>query len=122
MPGIDYRAARSQVRLREVLLLVGFEPCGGWGDQWRGPCPVHGSRRPRSRSFAAHLGRGVWHCFRCGRGGNVLDLWVEVTRQPLHAAVIDLYQRLGRPVPWLPRPEVSRRRVDHREESTRPDQ
>jgi DNA primase len=121
MPGIDFRAARTQVRLREVLLLMGFKPSSGWEEQWRGPCPVHGSRRPGSRSFAAHLGRGVWHCFRCGRGGNVLDLWVAVTRQPLHAAVVDLYQRLGRPVPWLRRPEDSRARRDQREKTTMSD-
>jgi len=103
MSAIDFRAARAQVRLAEVLELAGFVPCGRFGEQVRGPCPVHRSQTPRSRSFAAHLGRGVWHCFRCGAGGNVLDLWVALTRQPLHAAVIDLYGRLGREVPWLPR-------------------
>ena len=102
MPGIDYRAARSRVRLAEVLELVGFEARSGFGDQLRGPCPVHGSRTPTSRSFAAHLGKGVWHCFRCEAGGNVLDLWSAVTKLPLHAAVLDLYQRLGREVPWQP--------------------
>ena len=102
MPGIDYRAARSRVRLAEVLELVGFEARSGFGDQLRGPCPVHGSRTPTSRSFAAHLGKGVWHCFRCEAGGNVLDLWSAVTKLPLHAAVLDLYTRLGREVPWQP--------------------
>ena len=103
MSAIDFRAARAQVQLAEVLQLLGFVPCGRLGDQVRGPCPVQRSQTPRSRSFAAHLGRGVWHCFRCGAGGNVLDLWVALTRQPLYPAVIDLYARLGREVPWLPR-------------------
>jgi DNA primase len=102
MPGINYREARSQVRLAEVLELIGFEARWGFGDQLRGPCPVHGSRSPTSRSFAAHLGKGVWHCFRCEAGGNVLDLWAAVTKVPLYAAVIALYTRLGREVPWLP--------------------
>jgi len=103
MSAIDFRAARAQVRLAEVLELIGFVPCGRLGHQVRGPCPVHRSQAPRSRSFAAHLGRGVWHCFRCGAGGNVLDLWVALTQQPLYPAVIDLYRRLGREVPWLAR-------------------
>ena len=101
MPGIDFREARARLRLAEVLELVGFEPVARIGDQLRGPCPVHRSRSRRSRSFAAHLGKNVWHCFRCGGGGNALDLWVRVTRQPLHAAVVDLCGRLGRDVPWL---------------------
>ena len=50
------------------------------------------SRSPASRSFATHLGRNLWHCFRCGAGGNALDLWATRTRQPLHAAVLDLWQ------------------------------
>jgi DNA primase len=104
MPGIDYRAARAQVRLAEVLALLNFVPQRRSGLQLRGPCPLHGARTPTSRSFAAHLGKNVWHCFRCGAGGNALDLWAAVRRQPLHAAVCDLYQRLGRPVPWRPRP------------------
>jgi len=104
MPWIDFREARGRLRLAEVLQLVGFEPVSRIGNQVRGRCPVHRSRSRRSRSFAAHLGKNVWHCFRCGAGGNALDLWVMVTRQPLHAAVVDLCQRLGRDVPWLQRP------------------
>ena len=103
MPGIDYREARQRVRLSEVLGLLDFEPTARAVDKVRGPCPVHRSRTAGSRSFAAHLGKGVWKCFSCGSGGNVLDLWSAVTGQPLHAAVIDLYGRLGREVPWLPR-------------------
>jgi DNA primase len=121
MPAIDFRAARSQVRLAEVLELLGFEPRSRCGDQMRGPCLVHGSRTPTSRAFAAHLGKGVWHCFRCSAGGNVLDLWVAVTRQDLHAAVIDLYRRLGREVPMLRRPARSAGPVCRREKPTMPE-
>jgi DNA primase len=102
MAGIDYREARQRVRLSEVLELLDFETTERSVGQVRGPCPVHRLRTAGSRSFAAHLGKGVWKCFGCGSGGNVLDLWAAVTRQPLHAAVIDLYGRLGREVPWLP--------------------
>ena len=110
MPGIDFRQARTGVRLAEVLDLLGFEPSARHGDQVRGPCPVHGSRTAGSRSFAAHVGKNAWHCFGCGAGGNALDLWVALTRQPLHAAVIDLCTRLGREVPWL-RPGEQEKRI-----------
>jgi hypothetical protein len=102
MPGIDYRAARADVRLAEVLDLLGFVPSAGHGRQLRGPCSRHGSPSVRSRSFVAHLGKNVWYCFRCARGGNALELWAAVTRQPLYDAVCDLYHRLGRAVPLLP--------------------
>ena len=114
MPGIDFRAARARLRLAEVLELLGFEPRARWGEQLRGPCPVHRSRARTSRAFAAHLGKGVWHCFACGAGGNALDLWAAVSRQPVHAAVIDLCNRLGREVPWLPAPSPTARRAKER--------
>ena len=101
MPGIDYRAARALLPLADVLALLGYTPATRVGSQLRGPCPLHGSQSRTSRVFAAHLGRNVYHCFRCGAGGNALDLWAAWTRQPLHAAVLDLCKRLGRPVPWL---------------------
>jgi DNA primase len=118
MPAIDYRAARSQIRLTEVLDLLGFRPCERRGDQVRGRCLVHESRSPRSRSFTAHLGKRVWHCFSCGASGNALDLWVAVTRQPVYVAVLDLYCRLGRDVPLLPSAST---RVYQREKSTMPE-
>ena len=103
MPPIDFALARAQLRLADVLPLAGFTPSTRRGQQWRGPCPVHRSRRSASRSFAAHLGKDLWHCFACGAGGNALDLWVALTDQPLHAAVLDLCARLGQEVPWLRR-------------------
>jgi len=101
MPAIDFAELRRQVRLGQVLELVHFEVVSRGGAQVRGPCPVHGSPRPRSRVFAAHLERQMWHCFRCGAGGNALDLWLAVTKQPLYAGALDLCGRLGLEVPWL---------------------
>jgi hypothetical protein len=83
MPGIDYRAARAGIRVAEVLELIAYQPRWRRGQVWRGPCPLHGSRSARSRVFAVHLGKNVYHGFRCGAGGNALDLWAAVTRQPL---------------------------------------
>ena len=101
MAGIDYRALRCQLRLGQVLDLLGFVPTSRAGVQVRGPCPVHGSRTPRSRSFAAHLERHCWQCFRCGAHGNALDLWRLVTQRPLYEAVVDLCRRLNVAIPWL---------------------
>jgi DNA primase len=102
MAGIDFAALRRQLRLGQVLELLGFVPSARAGAQVRGPCPVHGSRTPRSRSFVAHLQRQCWQCFRCGAHGNALDLWVAVTGLPLYEAALDLCRRLHVAIPWLP--------------------
>jgi hypothetical protein len=95
MPSVDCRLARAEVRLAMVLELLGWRCRERRGLQVRGPCPVHGSTSPRSRSFSAHLGRNVWRCFRCEAQGNALDLWARATGQELYPAVLDLYRRLG---------------------------
>ena len=101
MPLVDLGRARSEIRLAVVLELLGWQPPERCGEQVRGPCPLHGPTSSRSRSFSAHLGRGVWHCFRCGASGNALELWARATGQGLYQAVLDLYDRLGQEVPWL---------------------
>jgi DNA primase len=101
MPLIDLRQARREIRLGRVLGLLDWHERERRGEQVRGVCPLHGSTSPRSRSFSAHLGRGVWQCFRCGASGNALDLWAQVTGQGLYQAVLELYDRLGQSVPWL---------------------
>jgi DNA primase len=121
MPRIDFRTARAQCRLADVLNLVGFTPTSRHGAQLRGPCPVHRSTRPASRSFAAHVGKGVWHCFHCGAGGNVLDLWAAVSGLPLYEAVIQLCARLGQEVPWLTPPAKPSRREAAKGKTTMPD-
>jgi DNA primase len=101
MPGIDYAALRRRLTLGQVLELLGFVPSARCADQVRCPCPVHGSRTADSRSFAAHLQRQCWHCFRCGAHGNALDLWAATSKLPLYEAALDLCQRLHLDVPWL---------------------
>jgi DNA primase len=103
MPALDYRRARAELRLADVLTLLDYQPCWRRGQQGRGPCPLHGSRSAGSRVFAVDLGKNLFHCFGCGVGGNALDLWAAWRRLPLHAAVLDLCQRLHQDVPWLQR-------------------
>jgi DNA primase len=99
MPGIDFTLLRRQLPLAEVLDVLGFTATTRRGPQLRGPCLVHGSKTSYSRSFAAHLEKNCWHCFRCGAGGNALDLYVAVTKLPVYEAALELCGRLQLPIP-----------------------
>ena len=102
MAGIDFVLLRRQMSLTQVLDLVGFTATTRCGPQLRGPCPVHGSKSRRSRSFAAHVEKNCWHCFRCGASGNALDLYLAVTKLPVYEGALELCARLGVPVPRSP--------------------
>ena len=110
MARIDFRTLRAEVDLAAVLDLLGFVASRRQGPQLRGPCPVHGRRRPASRSFSAHLEKNAYRCFHCGSSGNHLDLWAAATGQPLRQAAIDLCEKLHRPVPRPPHRQPDRKK------------
>lgn len=99
MSGIDFALLRRQLSLTQVLDLIGFTPTTRNGRQWRGPCPVHKSSSPGSRSFAVHVDKNCWHCFGCGAGGNALDLYLAVTQLPVYEGALELCVRLGMSAP-----------------------
>src|SRR5579859_6471759 len=101
MPAIHFVEVRARIPLADVLNLIGFVPCEPSGDQLRGPCPIHGSSTPTSRSFSAHLKGHVYKCFRCGSQGNQLDLYASVTRQSLFEAAIALCEQLHHEISWM---------------------
>jgi putative transposase len=109
-PSIDFAAVRALVPLAEVLALLQFTPNRTRGAEQRGPCPVHGSSAPsRSQCFSANVHDNICRCFKCGFGGNALDLWAKATGLSVYDAALDLCQRLGRPVPTKtgPRPTTA---------------
>jgi transposase InsO family protein len=99
---IDFAALRSAIRIDAVLELLGFRPRSTHGPQQRGPCPLHGSTSGTSRSFSVNLDQHVFHCFKCGKAGNALDLWAHASAQTPYDAALDLCRRLNIVAPPLP--------------------
>ena len=98
-----YDCSRPRLTMAAVLQLLGC-PLRTRASQHRGPCPLHGATTGTSRCFSANLDQHTFHCFKCGRAGNALDLWAHATKQTPYDAALDLCQRLGIPVPSLPSP------------------
>ena len=90
---IDFKALRQRVTIEQVLRQIGHFDClKGNSTQLRGPCPIHGSSNPASRSFSVNLDQNLFQCFNpnCGAHGNVLDLWSALTKLPLTEAAANL--------------------------------
>jgi hypothetical protein len=110
-PALDFAAVRAVMTMAAVLQLRGFQPRSSQGAQQRGPCPLHGSTAGTARCFSVNLEQQTFHCCKCGRSGNALDLWAHATGQGPHEAALDLCQRLNIPVPHLPSPAARNRDV-----------
>jgi len=103
MPGVDFNALRNEISMEDVLQQLRFQPTGRSGDQLHGPCPVHGSTSPGSRTFSVNLAKGRYYCHKCHSRGNQLELWAAVHKLSLYDAAVDLCRTLAREVPWIHR-------------------
>jgi DNA primase len=62
------------------------------GVNWKGLCPFHEEKTP---SFHVHPGKGVYKCFGCGAGGDVIAFVMQMEGWSFGEAVVQLAQRAG---------------------------
>jgi DNA primase len=77
------------------------------GKEFRACCPFHSDRTP---SFTVNVEKRFFHCFGCGRHGNVIDFLTQHLGLGFREAVGDLAHRAGMRLPLTPRSEQDRRR------------
>lgn len=79
------------------------------GRSWKGLCPFHNERTP---SFTVDRDKGLYHCFGCGAGGDVIRFVREIDRLDFPEAVETLAARFG---VMIPRRERRGPREDRRD-------
>jgi len=69
--GPDAKEIKARIDLVEHLASLGIElkPVGA-GGEYRGLCPFHADAAP---SLQVNRRKGLWHCFGCGAGGDVIS-------------------------------------------------
>ena len=66
------------------------------GQNFTGLCPFHGEKTP---SFAVHPVKQIFHCFGCGKGGDVFTFVMEMEKCPFPEAVRVVAEKCGIAVP-----------------------
>ncbi len=66
------------------------------GANFMGLCPFHGEKSP---SFSVSPTKQFYHCFGCGKNGNVISFMMDFSGMSFIEAVKDLAQSMGMPVP-----------------------
>ena len=108
-PAIDFAAVRAAITIAQVLTLLGFVPRSDHAGQQRGACPLHGTKPGTTRCFSVNTNAHTFHCFKCNRSGNALDLWALANRLSIYDAAVDLCHRLNIPLPTLAPPPTANR-------------
>lgn len=90
--------AKEQIReATDIVALVGEKVAlKRAGRSWKGLCPFHSERTP---SFTVNPERQVWHCFGCGKGGDVFAWVTEMEKVPFPEALRILSERAGIELP-----------------------
>ena len=94
---LDFAHLKGQLSMARVLDQLGLSGrLRGSGPQRRCACPLHRGDA-RGRTFSVNLDENVFHCFdkRCGRKGDVIDLWAAVYGCGLREAAQDLVRTFG---------------------------
>lgn len=66
------------------------------GNNWKACCPFHNEKTP---SFSISEDKQVWHCFGCGKGGDVFGFIMEIEGLTFREALENLAQRTGVELP-----------------------
>ena len=68
------------------------------GANYFGVCPFHSEKTP---SFSVNPAKGIFHCFGCGVGGNVISFIMQREKMNFPEAVEFLARRAGLEIPYV---------------------
>ena len=84
--------ARIREKTDIVALLSEYIPLKKAGRNFKTPCPFHNEKTP---SFVVSPERQIWHCFGCGKGGDVFTFLMEYENLEFVEALRILAKRTG---------------------------
>src|SRR5260370_21542533 len=80
------------------------------GQNFRGLCPFHSEKTP---SFNVHPTRQIYHCFGCGKGGDVFSFVMEMEKCEFPDAVRLVAEKSGIAVPRAKERSPQERKQNH---------
>lgn len=90
---IDERIIEQILDRADIVDVIGgYVELKKKGANYAACCPLHQEKTP---SFMVNPARGTWHCFGCGKGGNVIGFLMEHDTLTFPEAVRALGKRYG---------------------------
>lgn len=87
----DIAEVRERARIDDIVReYVTLKPAGG--GSMKGLCPFHDERSP---SFHVTPSRGMWYCFGCGEGGDLIGFIQKIDHLSFTEAVEKLADKVG---------------------------
>ncbi|TSD02235.1 MAG: DNA primase [Parcubacteria group bacterium Athens0714_25] len=81
-----------KARINIVDFIGGYVRLQKAGSSWKACCPFHGEKTP---SFVVNDEKQFWHCFGCGKGGDIFTFLMEMEGLEFREALKILAERAG---------------------------
>jgi len=111
IPDEKVREVRERAPILEVI--SDYMSLRKSGANYQGLCPFHSEK---SSSFNVNPARGIFHCFGCGAGGNVVTFVMRMEGMNFPQAVKFLAKRVGVEIPERPLTRDEKRKVDEQDQ------
>lgn len=93
---VDFAAVKTAVNIEAVIHWLGLDrTLKKHGDQWRGPCVLHGKTGERSMVITVSKGLFNNFCPQCKRGGDVIALVAHIKGISVRDAALEISKHFG---------------------------
>ena len=92
MPGQRADVKEIKSRLDIISIISRYVTLTKSGSGFKGKCPFHKDDTP---SMTVSAEKGLWHCFGCGEGGDVIGFFMKIERLTFIEAVRRLAEEVG---------------------------
>lgn len=97
-----------KARVNVVDFIGGYVRLQKAGSSWKACCPFHNEKTP---SFVVNEEKQFWHCFGCGKSGDIFTFLMEIEGVGFREALKILADRAGVPLPeYNPQEEKEKNR------------
>ena len=104
---LDEIVARCDI----VSVVNEYVPLKRKGSNYQGLCPFHNEKTP---SFSVSPGKQIFHCFGCGKGGNVFRFIMDIEGVSFLEAVERLAKRANVTLPEKEMTAAQRAKLEQR--------
>ncbi len=111
---MDLSETKEEVRkAADIIEIIGqYVQLKKRGQNYIGLCPFHSERSP---SFTVNQDKQIYHCFGCGRGGDVFSFWMEYHNLSFPQSLKDLAERYNIELPRYGSSRDEREKAELRE-------
>ena len=101
------------IEATDIILVIGSRvKLASSGTERLGKCPFHKEGQEKHPSFSVNQEKGLYHCFTCKAGGNVIDFLKEYDHKTFREALEEMAKITGLEIPKTKQDKIKIRKKE----------